>query len=169
MKSSPLDAAAGVSHPAGPAWTAGAAAGANSASSKRIVAMRMCFIVSLLERLSEIVFLTMTASRYRRITSGRKSAWVYGRPTSAPAATPKAGNDLRGVAGLAGGRPLADDAMEHHASGRPAAAAPADHLPGRRVSKTSQVASAVSSQFVGAHPCGRPRGQAQGRAPTPDY
>jgi len=27
----------------------------------------------------------------------------------------------------------------------------------------------VSSQFVGAYPCGRPSGQAQGRAPTSDY
>jgi len=31
------------------------------------------------------------------------------------------------------------------------------------------VGSDVSSQFVGAHPCGRPGGQAQGHAPTPDY
>jgi hypothetical protein len=31
------------------------------------------------------------------------------------------------------------------------------------------LAQKVSSQYVGAYPCGRPTGQAQGHTPTPNY
>ena len=42
-------------------------------------------------------------------------------------------------------------------------------FPGQTLSESLKVDFHVSSQEVGAHPCGRRLGQAQDRAPTPDY